>query len=388
MVSQAYKASAQQVQPKLCPSHIKVVLSVEVHAALKLDHHEKSQQFKKNLDHAWRSLDNVMKTITSKYNKSVKHVQNELYLGHTEFHSRHNKINPWNSNKNIIGGKPTLHNLVQQIHEEYLKLSVKEKEHIIEEFCEFCECRTMVIQVTTKSKISDITYTVNTVENELHNLRSRTGAKAILFLTCRSADLLLQTIAFMTEGVANFMGSVMGIDVQTFITKMEGFAMQGYQGAAQNHQACVSSLHQKEITSYPTAKMQWAQYHQSVICCYQVAIDGWPEDIPFANLSDVSSSLSQLELLLQRWKSGVIHWKMLSDEEVKELQEKRDRQMENGQIKAHTHCTCSDKGKKHKHHSLDSNNNEAENPHKGPAIPTDNNPTSSTSATPTTTDTS
>ena len=26
------------------------------------------------------------------------------------------------------------------------------------------------------------------------------------------------------------MGSVMGIDVQTFITKMEGFAMQGYQG--------------------------------------------------------------------------------------------------------------------------------------------------------------
>ncbi|KAL4066813.1 hypothetical protein J3A83DRAFT_4190046 [Scleroderma citrinum] len=384
MVSQAYKASAQQVQPKLCPSHIKVVLSVEVHAALKLDHHEKSQQFKKNLDHAWRSLDNVMKTITSKYNKSVKHVQNELYLA--------NK-----SNKNIVGGKPTLHNLVQQIHEEYLKLSVKEKEHIIEEFCEFCECRTMVIQVTTKSKISDITYTVNTVENELHNLRSRTGAKAILFLTCRSADLLLQTIAFMTEGVANFMGSVMGIDVQTFITKMEGFAMQGYQGYIH------SSFYLEEITSYPTAKMQWAQYHQSVICCYQVAIDGWPEDIPFANLSDVSSSLSQLELLLQRWKSGVIHWKMLSDEEVKELQEKRDRQMENGQIKAHTHCTCSDKGKKHKHHSLDSSppswkkhkstkiisdNNEAENPHKGPAIPTDNNPTSSTSATPTTTDTS
>ena len=33
----------------------------------------------------------------------------------------------------------------------------------------------------------------------------------------------------MTKGVANFISSVMGIDVQTFIMKMEGFVMQGYQ---------------------------------------------------------------------------------------------------------------------------------------------------------------
>ena len=149
--------------------------------------------------------------------------------------------------------------------------------------------------------------------------------------------------------------------------------------------------------------MQWAQYHCNVVHRYQVAIDGWPEDIPFANLSDVSSSLPQLELLLQRWKSGAIHWKTLSDEEVEELQEKRDRLIENGEVEARTRHTRSDKGKKRKHHPSDNNplsrkkhksaetildDDEGENPHEGPAIPTDDDPTSSTSAIATTTDTS
>lgn len=143
--------------------------------------------------------------------------------------------------------------------------------------------------------------------------------------------------------------------------------------------------------------MQWAQYHRNIIRRYQVAIDGWPEDIPFANLSDVSSSLPQLELLLRRWKSGAIHWKELSDDEVEELQEKRDKQLENGEIEARTRRTRSDKGKKRKRHSSDDNppsqkkhksaefildsDDEAENPHEGPVIPADDNSTNSTSAT-------
>ena len=201
MVSQAFtprKAGVQRVQPKSRPPRVKVVLSVEARAALKLDRREKSQRFKKDLDHAWKSLDDVTKTIASKHHKSVRHVQNELFLGHTKFRSRRNKINPWNAYfwkqrrigraanesdengmflfraqtaylKNIaaVGGKSTLRDLVQQIREEYLKLSVEEKEHVVEEFSEFRECKTTGIRVTAKSKISDITYTVNTIENEV-----------------------------------------------------------------------------------------------------------------------------------------------------------------------------------------------------------------------------
>ena len=77
--------------------------------------------------------------------------------------------------------------------------------------------------------------------------------------------------------------------------------------------------------------------------------------------------------------------------------------MENGEIEARTRCTRSNKGKKHKRHSSDDNppsqkkhksvkiildsDDEAENPHEGPVIPTDDNPTNSTLATPTTVDT-
>jgi len=141
--------------------------------------------------------------------------------------------------------------------------------------------------------------------------------------------------------------------------------------------------------------MQWAQYHQNIIFCYQVAIDAWPKDIPFANLSNVSSSLSQLELLLQKWKLGTIHWKKLSDKEDKELQQKRDREIENGDIEERPCHMHSDKGKKRKRHSSDNNppswkkyksteiiEDEDEgsgNPHEGPAISTDDNPTSGTS---------
>ena len=94
---------------------------------------------------------------------------------------------------------------------------------------------------------------------------------------------------------------------------------------------------------------------------------------------------------------------MLSDEEVEELQEKRDEQLQNGEIEARTCCTRSDKGKKHKRHLSDDNqpsqkkykstetildsNDEATNLHNDPDIPADDNPTNSMSATLTTIDT-
>jgi len=40
--------------------------------------------------------------------------------------------------------------------------------------------------------------------------------------------------------------------------------------------------------------MQWAHYFRNIVTCYQVAVEGWPTTIPFANLSSASSSLSQL----------------------------------------------------------------------------------------------
>ncbi|KIK13714.1 hypothetical protein PISMIDRAFT_118367 [Pisolithus microcarpus 441] len=100
----------------------------------------------------------------------------------------------------------------------------------------------------------------------------------------------------------------MGIDTQDLVSKLEGFAVQGIKGAAENHQQCISNICATirnlincqlwDVTGDLKAKMQWAQYFRNVVTRYWVIIDGWPEAILFANLSSMSSSLPQLEILL------------------------------------------------------------------------------------------
>ncbi|KAH7922389.1 hypothetical protein BV22DRAFT_1131497 [Leucogyrophana mollusca] len=70
--------------------------------------------------------------------------------------------------------------------------------------------------------------------------------------------------------------------------------------------------------------------------------------MPFANLSDVSSALPDLESLLRKWKSGAICWEAVSDEEFKRLHTKRNERIEKGEIEDPCRRTRADKGKHHK----------------------------------------
>ncbi|KAI6022388.1 hypothetical protein BKA83DRAFT_4493710 [Pisolithus microcarpus] len=124
---------------------------------------------------------------------------------------------------------------------EYHKLSAEDKNRLIKEFSEFREVKAIRVCVTTKSKINDITHMLKAVENELHNLKSWTGVETVVYATWGTTNLPLQGVAFATEGVADFMGSVMGIDTQDLISKLEGFAI--VLGAAENHQQRVSNVH-------------------------------------------------------------------------------------------------------------------------------------------------
>ena len=96
----------------------------------------------------------------------------------------------------------------------------------------------------------------------MDNLKAHTGIETILYATHGSTDLPLQGITFNTEGVDNFMESVIGVSAEDFVGKMEGFAVQGVQGdlssfpsgknnvynhvchlgAAKNHQQQVTQL--------------------------------------------------------------------------------------------------------------------------------------------------
>ncbi|KAG2347749.1 hypothetical protein BDR05DRAFT_944774 [Suillus weaverae] len=183
-----------------------------------------------------------------------------------------------------------------------------------------------------KLKINDITQTLRAVENELISLNSHTGAKTILYITCGSTDLMLQGITFSTDGIKNFMGTVMGIDEQDLVSKMEGFVVQGMQ---------------EEVTSDPSTKMQLADYFCNVVQWYKVIVEGWPENIPFTNLSQSSSALQDLEMLCHRWDTGKIYWRALSDDEFAQLCKEHEDKLESnkgkkcnnaGTSKSTTHC--------------------------------------------------
>jgi hypothetical protein len=62
-------------------------------------------------------------------------------------------------------------------------------------------------------------------------MRSRTGAEAILYTVHGSTDLPLRGVMFATEGVDEFMASVMNVDNQDLISKIKGFAVQGIKGS-------------------------------------------------------------------------------------------------------------------------------------------------------------
>jgi len=92
--------------------------------------------------------------------------------------------------------------------------------------------------------------------------------------------------------------------------------------------------------------MQWVHYWRNIVSHYQVVIEGWPNEIPFDNLSKASSGIPALEDLRERWKSGETTWRKVDDEELQELMEERKGKLNCGELVEHCRRPRSDKGKK------------------------------------------
>ncbi|KAG2112367.1 uncharacterized protein F5147DRAFT_771432 [Suillus discolor] len=213
---------------------------------------------------------------------------------------RCSKLNAWNTfcwkkrqenQQSGATGKDVLQELVKDYRTEYQELADDKKAKLLLEYSRHKEMKALGIQISTKSKITDVTHTLKAVENELNNLRSHTRTEAMLYAMRRSTDLPLHGVSFATEGVDDFTSSVMNLDSQDLVSKMEGFAVQGM----------------------------------------KVIIEGWPTNIPFTNLSQVSSTLPYLEMLLWKWRSTAIKWRQLDDEEFQELLKERNEKLENGE---------------------------------------------------------
>ncbi|KAG1775790.1 hypothetical protein EV702DRAFT_937025, partial [Suillus placidus] len=344
----------------------KVTMSKEARATLTAGRCAKSRQFKVALDEAWNQLGDVTKTIASAHHKSIRRVQNELYIGHGILHSRCTKPNMWNTfcwkknqdSENRNQGRDTLKQLVREHKDEYSALSKEEQEVLLKEYADWTKMKTTGTRTSTKSKIINITQTLKAVENELNSLRCCTGAETILYTTRGSTDLPLRGVTFMTEGVEHFMHSVMSIDNQDLVSKMEGFAIQGIKGAAKNHQDCVSdarlAIHKiinsglRKITGDPRVNMQWTHYFRNIVRRYQVMIVGWPDNITLVNLSKVSSALPELERLFDLWDTHITCWKTLTDEEFAKMCQECNEKLKSGEIEDIRRRTRSDKGMKRK----------------------------------------
>ncbi|KAG2108907.1 uncharacterized protein F5147DRAFT_652503 [Suillus discolor] len=314
----------------------RVTLSKEARTALTAWHRENVHHFRSALGDAWKGLDETVKEITSSHHKSFHCVQNDLCLGWGMMRFKRSKFNVWNTfcwkkqqdnQENGATGKDVLQELIKSHRVEYQELMDDEKAEILLEYSEHKETQATGIRISTKSKVNDVTQTLKAVENELNNLRSHTGAEAILYTTHGSMDLPLHGVAFATEGVDEFMVSVMNVNNQDLISKMEGFAVQGMKGAAKNHQKHCSDVH--------------------AAICHKIQKGlGWPANIPFINLSQASSALPDLEMICRKWESRAICWREIDDEEFQQLLEEHNEKLESGEIMDH-HCrTHSDKGKK------------------------------------------
>ncbi|KAG2120041.1 hypothetical protein DEU56DRAFT_747105 [Suillus clintonianus] len=362
--------------PRIRP---KVTMSKEARATLTAGRRAKSRQFKVALDEAWNQLDDATKTIASAHHKSIRRVQNDLYIGHGILRSRRTKPNMWNAfcwkkgqdSENRNQGRDTLKQLVREHKDEYLALSKEEQEVLLKEYTDWTKTKTTGTRISTKSKIIDITQTLKAVENELNSLRCRTGAETILYTTRGSTDLPLRGVTFTTEGVEHFMHSVMSIDNQDLVSKMEGFAIQGMKGAAKNHKDRVSDVRSaireiinsglRKITGEPRANMQWTHYFRNIVRRYQVTIVGWPDNIPFVNLSKVSSALPELERLFHLWDTRITFWKTLTDEEFAKICQEHNEKLKSGEIEDIHRRTRSDKGTKRKRlAATNSNDNTAQ----------------------------
>ncbi|KAG1725909.1 hypothetical protein EDB19DRAFT_1833612 [Suillus lakei] len=311
--------------------------------------HEAHSHFKQALDDAWQAVDDTAVKLAADHEKSIRRVQNDLHMGHSLLRSKHSKVSAWNTfiwkkrqdgdKENGASGKDVLEGIVKDYKDEYYSLTNEEKSSLIAEYEERKVMKTTGHRISTKSKINDVTWSLKAVENELDNSRSHTGVETILYMTQGTTDLPLRGVTFVTKGVHNFMESVIGIDNQDFVSKMEGFAIQGMK---------------EKVTGNPKATMQWTHFFRNIVKRYSVVIEGWPEQIPFVNLSTASSSLTDLKMLLRKWRSGLISWKHITPEQLEDMEKDRDEDLENGTIVEKRWRVHSDKGKKR---CRDSDNN-------------------------------
>ncbi|KAG9313583.1 hypothetical protein JVU11DRAFT_5913 [Chiua virens] len=229
--------------------------------------------YQQDLENTWDKIDQSIADIAMIHRKTVGCVQREFYMG-----------------QSMLGmldatGSDILVDMIQHRKPEYLALTEEQKQELVANYI------------------------------PLSALRARTSLESTLCAVRGSMDMTLHPIHFETQGLIGFLGNGVRIDRQDLTTRMEGYSVQGVRG---------------QITGDESVQMRYKDYWSKIVQHYKVQIEGWPSNITFTNFSDTSLSLSDIELLSGKWRSGIIYWHKLTDEEYARLKDDRNAQIDCG----------------------------------------------------------
>jgi hypothetical protein len=78
--------------------------------------------------------------------------------------------------------------------------------------------------------------------------------------------------------------------------------------------------------------MKWKFYWRDIVSKYLVMLEGWPSNIPMANLSEITTSFRILEQLQRLWNTGEMRFCQLTEVKFQELDEAHNRKIANGEV--------------------------------------------------------
>ncbi|KAF8142393.1 hypothetical protein K438DRAFT_1541872, partial [Mycena galopus ATCC 62051] len=154
----------------------------------------------------------------------------------------------------------------------------------------------------------------------LTGLRQRVGVEGFVCIVRGSTSFTMEPQWFFTSSAFH---DYMPIatrkkwDTGEVGMKLEAFAVAGCDASNWMKGEIRSLISGKlvDITGNPDATMAYVWYEEDIVHRYNVVMEGWT-GVPFQNISTVSTSLSNLRLLLDAIKSGACAFRKLSTAEA------------------------------------------------------------------------
>ncbi|TFK67057.1 hypothetical protein BDN72DRAFT_899278 [Pluteus cervinus] len=355
---------------------------------------ETRHRYNNEVQTTWTELTTMAEDIAKKHHKSVQRVQRDIHLAQPV--QKRPKVNAWNafcretkeqrrSSGDTETGRSFLPHLVQQERENYKKLTPEEKQQLIEKHTQRRSVEATTRRVSGHTRAIDVASTMKHAREVFSNLQSRTGVEILVYAVPGTTDLPIKGSVWSTDGAKNFMEGTMKIDEQDLLGKMEGHAINGVYGtdpifyflnvielklgAADNHDQRKGVLREqvrqhilhglRVITQNPTARMEYVHYWEKVVRRYHVVLEGWPDKLPFKNLSDCADSLYDINLLQDQMKNQLLSWKKLTEIEFDELDEIRQLDIAEGRVPGpKPRKVRSDRGQKRKQNDVVDSDNE------------------------------